>query len=71
MANPLRLGATIPNFDLETTQGSFKFHEFLTGDESCPWTVFFSHPGDFTPVCTTELGFCHSHAMTFNKMGAK
>ena len=70
-ANPLRLGATIPNFDLETTTGSFKFHEFLTGDEAKLWTVFFSHPGDYTPVCTTELGRCHSQADVFAKLGAK
>ena len=42
-------------------QGNFKFHEFLTKDmENFPYTAFFSHPADYTPVCTTEIGTCHS-----------
>lgn len=48
----LRLGDTAPNFTAETTQGKIDFYNFL-GDS---WGVFFSHPSDFTPVCTTELG---------------
>lgn len=71
MANPLRIGATIPNFDLKTTKGDYKFHEWLTGDESKPWTIFFSHPKDYTPVCTTELGQCHILSEKFGKLGAK
>eukprot|EP00746_Dinoflagellata_sp_MGD_P120922 gnl/MRDRNA2_/MRDRNA2_56268_c0_seq1.p1 gnl/MRDRNA2_/MRDRNA2_56268_c0~~gnl/MRDRNA2_/MRDRNA2_56268_c0_seq1.p1 ORF type:complete len:258 (+),score=50.84 gnl/MRDRNA2_/MRDRNA2_56268_c0_seq1:71-844(+) len=69
--NPLRIGATIPNFDLQTTQGDFKFHEWLTKDEKMPWTIFFSHPKDFTPVCTTELGRCHVLSEKFAKIGCK
>lgn len=48
----LRLGDTAPNFTAQTTQGKLDFYEFL-GDS---WGLFFSHPADFTPVCTTELG---------------
>merc|ERR1711907_677048 len=70
MANPLRIGATIPNFPLKTTTGEFNFHDFLNNAE-LPWTVFFSHPADYTPVCTTELGQCHVQANQFTAMGAK
>ena len=48
----LQLGDTAPNFTAETTEGTIQFHDYL-GDS---WGVLFSHPADFTPVCTTELG---------------
>jgi len=64
---PLRLGSTAPDFEAETTNGPIKFHEFI-GDN---WVVLFSHPEDFTPVCTTELGAFAKLEPEFKKRGVK
>ncbi|RYO80115.1 hypothetical protein DL766_001557 [Monosporascus sp. MC13-8B] len=64
---PLRLGSVAPNFKAETTAGPIDFHEFI-GDK---WVVFFSHPEDYTPVCTTELGAFAKLEPEFTKRGAK
>jgi len=64
---PLRLGNIAPDFDAETTKGPINFHEFV-GDK---WVVFFSHPEDYTPVCTTELGAFAKLEPEFTKRGVK
>ncbi|MBZ5719087.1 MAG: peroxiredoxin [Acidobacteriia bacterium] len=63
----LRINETAPNFTAETTQGTINFHEFI-GDG---WAILFSHPKDFTPVCTTELGYMAGLQPEFAKRNCK
>ena len=63
----VRLGDTAPDFSAETTQGPIHFHEWIGNN----WAVFFSHPKDFTPVCTTELGAVANMEAQFAARGAK
>ncbi len=63
----LQIGQVVPDFEAETTQGAIKFHDWI-GDS---WAVLFSHPKDFTPVCTTELGTLARMKPEFDKRSIK
>lgn len=63
----LRINDEAPNFKAKTTKGDIDFHQWI-GDQ---WAVLFSHPKDFTPVCTTELGYMAKIEPEFTKRNAK
>ncbi|TDU39929.1 peroxiredoxin [Gelidibacter sediminis] len=63
----IRLGDEAPNFEAQTTEGEINFHEWL-GDS---WGILFSHPADYTPVCTTELGTVAKYKKEFEKRNTK
>lgn len=63
----IRINDTAPDFEADTTEGRIRFHEWI-GDS---WAVLFSHPKDFTPVCTTELGYMARIKSEFDKRGVK
>ena len=63
----LAIGDTAPDFEANTTEGRIRFHDWIGNS----WAVLFSHPKDFTPICTTELGYMARIKPEFDKRGVK
>ena len=63
----LRINSEAPNFNAETTQGNIDFHDWIDNG----WAILFSHPKDFTPVCTTELGYMAGLKPEFDRRNCK
>ncbi|KVH89699.1 Alkyl hydroperoxide reductase subunit C/ Thiol specific antioxidant [Cynara cardunculus var. scolymus] len=63
----LTIGDSLPNLQVDTTHGAIKLHDYVADS----FTIIFSHPGDFTPVCTTELGAMAAYAHKFKERGVK
>ena len=63
----IRIGSTAPDFEAESTEGRLRFHQWI----GTSWCVLFSHPKDFTPVCTTELGYLAQRKADFDRLNCK